>query len=117
GRLGYLNQDQDIGDDETPADVGFVNVGDPVVQLALGSNFTCVLLATDEVKCWGSGQHGRLGQGTGEADLGTDEEPADIPAIDFGGGTPVQIAAGAEHACAVMQSGEVRCWGRNDIGQ
>jgi len=117
GRLGYLDQDQNIGDDETPADADPVNTGDAVVQLALGSNFTCVLLASDEVKCWGSGQHGRLGQGNGEGDLGTDEEPADIPAIDFGGGTPIQIAAGAEHACAVMQSGEVRCWGRNDQGQ
>jgi cysteine-rich repeat protein len=116
GRLGYLNQDQDVGDDETPADMPLVNVGAGVVQLALGSNFTCALLDTDEVKCWGSGQHGRLGQGT-QADFGTDEEPADIPAIDFGGGTPIHIAAGAEHACAVMQSGELHCWGRNDRGQ
>lgn len=117
GRLGYMGQDQDIGDDETPADMPFVNTGAPVVQLALGTNFTCALLDTEEVKCWGSGQHGRLGQGTGEGDLGTDEEPADIPAIDFGGGTPVHIAAGGEHACAVMQSGELRCWGRSDRGQ
>jgi cysteine-rich repeat protein len=116
GRLGYLNQDQDVGDDETPAEMPFVNVGAPVVQLALGSNFTCVLLDTEEVKCWGSGQHGRTGQGS-QADLGTDEEPADIPPIDLGGGTPAFIAAGAEHACAVMQSGELRCWGRNDSGQ
>ena len=116
GRLGYLGQNQDIGDDETPADMGFVNVGAGVVQLALGTNFTCALLDTDEVKCWGSGQHGRLGQGS-QADFGIDEEPADIPAIDFGGGTPVHIAAGGEHACAVMQSGELRCWGRNDRGQ
>ncbi|MCX4242725.1 RCC1 domain-containing protein [Paraliomyxa miuraensis] len=116
GRLGYLAQDQDIGDDETPASAPFVNVGAPVEQLALGTNFTCALLATDEVKCWGDGQHGRLGQGD-QADLGSDQEPADIPAIDFGGGTPIQIAAGGEHACAVMQSGELRCWGRNDHGQ
>jgi cysteine-rich repeat protein len=97
GRLGYLNQEQDVGDDETPADMTFVNLGAPVVQLALGSNFTCALLDTEDVKCWGSGQHGRLGQGS-QVDFGIDEEPADIPAIDFGGGTPVHIAAGAEHA-------------------
>jgi cysteine-rich repeat protein len=116
GRLGYLDQTQDVGDDETPANVPFVNVGAPVVQLALGSNFTCALLDTDEVKCWGSGQHGRLGQGD-QADLGSDQAPADIPAIDFGGGTPIHIAAGNEHACAVMESGELRCWGRNIYGQ
>lgn len=117
GRLGYMGQNEEVGDDETPADMPFVNTGAAVVQLALGTDFTCALLDTDEVKCWGSGQDGRLGQGTGEGDLGIDEEPADIPAIDFGGETPVQIAAGGAHACAVMQSGELNCWGRNDMGQ
>lgn len=116
GRLGYMGQEQDVGDDETPADMPFVEVGASVEQLALGTDFTCVLLDTAEVKCWGSGQHGRLGQGD-QVDLGSDQVPADIPAIDFGGGTPIQIAAGGEHACAVMQSGELRCWGRNDHGQ
>jgi len=115
GRLGYLEQSEDVGDDETPADMGFVDVGAPVQQLALGSDFTCVLLETDEVKCWGNGQHGRLGQGD-QADLGSDQVPADIPAIDLGG-TPIQITAGDQHACATMLSGEVRCWGRNDHGQ
>ncbi len=115
GRLGYLEQGEDVGDDETPADMGFVDVGAPVEQMALGSDFTCVLLDTDEVKCWGNGQHGRLGQGD-QADLGSDQVPADILPIDLGG-TPVQIAAGDQHACAVLVTGEVRCWGRNDHGQ
>jgi cysteine-rich repeat protein len=116
GRLGYLGQSQDVGDDETPADMPFVNVGAPVVQLALGTDFTCALLDTDEVKCWGSGEYGKLGQGN-EENLGDDEEPVAIPAIDLGGGIPIQIAAGDVHACAVMQDGELRCWGRNLVGQ
>lgn len=115
GRLGYFEQEEDVGDTETPADMDFVNVGAPVQQLALGGDFTCALLVTDEVVCWGNGQNGRLGQGS-QADLGSQEEPADIPAIDLGG-TPIQIAAGAEHACAVLGTGDVRCWGRNNEGQ
>ncbi len=115
GRLGYLEVGQDIGDDETPADMPFVNVGAPVVQLSLGSDFTCALLATEEVVCWGNGQHGRLGQGN-QADLGTDEEPASITPISLGG-TPIEISAGDQHACAVMLNGDLRCWGRNDRGQ
>lgn len=115
GRLGYLKQAEDVGDDETPADMDFVDVGAPVQQLALGSDFTCALLVTEEVICWGSGQNGRLGQGS-QGDLGSQEVPADIPPIDLGG-TPIQIAAGAEHACAVLQGGDVRCWGRNNEGQ
>ena len=29
----------------------------------------------------------------------------------------MQLAAGLEHSCALMASGEVRCWGRNNRGQ
>ena len=32
-------------------------------------------------------------------------------------GTPIQIDAGGEHACAVFADGNVSCWGRNDHGQ
>lgn len=31
--------------------------------------------------------------------------------------TPVQLAAGSSHACALLSDGTVRCWGRNDFGQ
>ncbi len=116
GRLGYFELDQDVGDDETPADMPFVDMGGAaVVQMSLGSNFTCALLDTDEVKCWGSGQHGRTGQASA-ADLGFDEVPGDIPAISLGG-PAIEISAGDRHACAVMLGGDLRCWGRNDRGQ
>lgn len=115
GRLGYPGLGEDIGDNETPADFVVVDVGAPVEQLALGSNYTCALLAGDDVVCWGDGQHGRLGQGN-ENDLGLAEAPSAIPPISLSG-TPIQIATGAEHACAVFASGQVSCWGRNDHGQ
>ncbi len=116
GQLGYPGVGQDIGDDETPADMPFVDLGGAVVrQLALGSNFSCALLQDDTVKCWGDGQHGRTGQGS-PVDLGTNEAPADIPAIELGGAVE-QISAGDQHACAVLADGGVRCWGRNDWGQ
>ncbi|MCA9653677.1 MAG: hypothetical protein H6712_26475 [Myxococcales bacterium] len=115
GRLGYPGLGEDVGDDETPADMPIVDVGSPVEQLALGSDFSCALLAGDEVVCWGHGQHGRLGQGN-QNDLGLAESPSAIPPISLSG-TPIQIATGAEHACAVFASGQLSCWGRNDHGQ
>ncbi|MEM9488554.1 MAG: hypothetical protein AAGC55_05390, partial [Myxococcota bacterium] len=39
------------------------------------------------------------------------EEPADL------GGPAMQIAAGGSHACAVMMTGEVRCWGEGTHGR
>ncbi|MEM7158082.1 MAG: hypothetical protein AAF799_34895 [Myxococcota bacterium] len=115
GRLGYPMQGEDIGDDEVPADFGYVDVGGVVEEMALGSDFTCVRLATDDVICWGEGQHGRLGQGN-QDNLGIDEAPVDIDPISLSG-TPIQIDAGDEHACAVFADGNVSCWGRNDHGQ
>ncbi|HMJ13150.1 MAG TPA: choice-of-anchor D domain-containing protein, partial [Polyangiaceae bacterium] len=41
GILGYPNGDAQVGDDETPASVGDVNVGGGVVQLAAGAYHTC----------------------------------------------------------------------------
>jgi len=115
GRLGYPGQQEDVGDDETPADMPFVSVGAPVVQLALGFDFTCARLESGDVVCWGNGADGRLGQGSTD-DLGDDEEPATIPPIDLGG-PAMHIAAGTNHACAVLESGELRCWGRYEDGQ
>src|SRR3954471_23525983 len=58
GELGYGNS-KDIGDNETPASAGDVNVGGPVQQLALGEFHTCALLTTGKVRCWGSNGTGQ----------------------------------------------------------
>ena len=34
-----------------------------------------------------------------------------------GGGTVTQLTAGIEHACALLQAGDVWCWGADDKGQ
>jgi hypothetical protein len=33
------------------------------------------------------------------------------------GGVAIKIAAGYEHTCTLMDTGKVRCWGRNNYGQ
>jgi len=43
GELGYGNKDT-VGDDETPASVGDVDVGGPAQQIAVSSAHTCALL-------------------------------------------------------------------------
>jgi len=38
--------------------------------------------------------------------------------VNLGAGRlALQIAAGAHHSCALLDTGEVRCWGRNAEGQ
>jgi alpha-tubulin suppressor-like RCC1 family protein len=105
-RLGYGNTNT-IGDDETPASAGSVDVGGAVVQLAAGQTHTCALLVTGAVRCWGYGPYGQLGYPNTTEVLGV---PASAGDVDVGG--PVsQIVAGYNHTCALLQSGDVRCWG------
>ncbi len=119
GRLGYGNTST-VGDDETPASAGDVDLGGPVVQLALGAAHSCALLATGAVRCWGSasgsetGANGVLGYGN-TLDIGDNEPPAAAGDVDVGDAV-VRLAAGDNHTCALLKSGGVRCWGDGASG-
>jgi alpha-tubulin suppressor-like RCC1 family protein len=108
GRLGYSNVNT-IGDDETLATVGLVDVGGTVVQLTAGHLHTCGLLDTGAVRCWGYNGWGQLGYGNTEH-IGDDETPATAGDVDVGG-TAVQVSGGYGHTCALLDTGAVRCWG------
>ena len=114
GQLGYGNTEQ-IGDDEDPSSVGFVDVGGTVSQLALGGYHTCALLDAGAVRCWGSGSYGELGYGNTQR-VGDDETPASVGDVPVGG-TAVQITAGTYSTCALLDTGNVRCWGSHGSGR
>ena len=122
GRLGY-GDETDIGDDETPNSVGPVGLGDSfaVVQIAAAELHNCALLSNGKVRCWGRGDHGQLGYGNTE-DIGDNETPAaagDVQVVDPLTETSrvTQITAGGRHSCALLSTGQVRCWGRGSEGQ
>jgi alpha-tubulin suppressor-like RCC1 family protein len=114
GMPGYGNR-VDIGDDETPASVGDVNVGGKVVDVTVGTRHACALLEGGRVRCWGFAFEGELGYGN-QTDVGDDGPPAAAGDVAVGG-TVVQIAAGLDHTCALLDTGNVRCWGSNAAGQ
>ena len=114
GQLGYGNANN-IGDDETPASAGDISIGGDVIQLTSGDNHTCALLSTGKVRCWGTGSDGRLGYGDTN-EIGDNEAPSSAGDVNVGGDA-VQISAGMYHTCALLSTGNVRCWGKNDYGQ
>jgi alpha-tubulin suppressor-like RCC1 family protein len=114
GVLGYGNTNN-IGDNEHPATAGDVPVGGEVEHLALGYYHTCALLDTGRVRCWGRNDNGQLGLGHTN-NIG-DNEPASAGGVVSLGGTATQIAAGTYHTCALLTSGQVRCWGDGQFGQ
>lgn len=127
GQLGYGNTD-DIGDDETPADVGFVDVGGDVAKIAASGDETCALLDGGSVRCWGANYSG-LGYandpGTCPLDdlcsfdplccLGDtpNETPAKNGDIDVGA-VATDLYMGEQVRCVVTEDSRWRCWGDND---
>ncbi len=111
-QLGQGPNKEDIGDDETPASTDYVDIGGKVVQISAGSLHSCALLDSGNVRCWGSGASGQLGYGA--KSFGNDI-PAVAGDVDVGGKV-VQVAAGGNHTCALLASGNVRCWGLGEHG-
>ncbi len=114
GRLGYANTN-DVGDDETPASVGPVDVGGKVARIYAGGDHSCALLAGGTVRCWGANNYGQLGYGHTNP-IGDDETPASAGDVDVGG-TVIDLALGGSHTCALLAGGRVRCWGWGGYGQ
>ncbi|HMJ10608.1 MAG TPA: choice-of-anchor D domain-containing protein [Polyangiaceae bacterium] len=112
--LGYGNTES-IGDDESPAEVGDIDLGGLARQIAVGGTHVCALLTNGKVRCWGSGSDGALGYAN-RNHIGDDEPPSAAGDVDVGG--PVeQIVAGRTHTCALLSNKRVRCWGGNrDVG-
>lgn len=116
GQLGYANTNQ-IGDDpnEIPVNYNAVDIGGQVTALTAGAEHTCALLDDGHVRCWGRGNYGQLGYQSDQS-IGDDEAPSEAGDVDIGG-IVVQIDAGAEHTCALLDDGAVRCWGEGSDGR
>jgi len=97
--------------------------------VSAGREHTCALLENGEVKCWGWGGHGQLGQDSNDNygntdDASTGRTMADLDAIYLGEDTTTgelyeatDISAGEYHTCALLENGEVKCWGYGRYGQ
>jgi len=122
GVLGYGNED-DIGDDETPASAGDVPIGATVSAISCGGGVTCAVLEDGGVVCWGKDIYGVLGTGNadayaheGQVWIGDDETPDSLDPIVLGD-TAEAVDIGSVHVCALTTSANVRCWGRSDAGR
>ncbi len=85
--------------DVTVAAVPITNV----VQLSLGSNYSCARMNTGTVKCWGNNTKKALADGT----IVHQYNPVDIAGLT----NVTSIAAGDDYTCARLNNGTVQCWG------
>ncbi len=116
GQLGT----SDTNDSATPRIVNTSNQTlTNVVQVVAGREHTCALIADGTARCWGSSEHGQLGDGEGGGSTfkfapQTVRQTANS-ATPLGG--IVELAAGAITTCALLVDSTVRCWGDNSGAQ
>ena len=79
------------------------------LDIAAGARHSCLLRSNGSVWCWGSNEHGQLGN--------SDVAASSVPLEAEGVADAVAIDAGWEHTCAVHSSGEISCWGDNSQGE
>jgi alpha-tubulin suppressor-like RCC1 family protein/ribosomal protein S11 len=91
-----------------PVDVVGLNSG--FVQVSAGYDHTCALTASGAAKCWGNNSFGQLGNGT----YSNSSVPVDVEGLTGG---VRSISTAASYTCALMNSGGVKCWGRNLEGE
>ena len=87
-----------------------------IVAISVGGYHSCALTSSAEVRCWGKGSEGRLGNGD------TVDKNFPVTVVDVGGGTDplediVQVSVGGEHTCALTGAGQVVCWGQGKDGR
>ncbi len=97
------------GDPCAPTPMNVPNLSS-VMAIAAGFDATCALLSDGTGRCWGWNYQGELGNGTMTGASST-------PVVVSGLTSATAIAMGDEHACALLSSGAVVCWGQNALGQ
>ena len=116
GQLGY-NSKNNLGDGEPVTSFGYVTLGDLATRIAAGGDHTCAILTSGALRCWGRNDFGQLGHGNTN-NIGDDETVFSAGNVDLGAGITVKdLALGGFHTCALLTTGAVRCWGRNNFGQ
>jgi len=125
GQLGYGNTSSrsDATVAANPVNGGFVPLpaGRTVAAVSTGNAHTCALLDNGQVACWGLGSQGVLGYGNTNG-IGDNETPAQNPVNGGivplpGGHTAVAVEAYFSHSCALLDNGQVTCWGAGTLGQ
>ena len=117
GQLGNGGNNQINSPSTTSVDLG---TGRTAVAVSAGNDHNCAILDNGELKCWGEDRHGELGNGGPAWTVSnpTDTNAPSSTSINLGTSrTAVAVSAASEYTCAILDNGDLKCWGRDNYGQ
>ena len=123
--------------DELAVDLGTDSSSNPHTAQAItvGKGHVCAILTNGlldhgPVKCWGANRFGELGLGIGASSQDTPDAEVDLGTVDGTDGGTKHTAKAiamdgfinhvddfAPHTCALLENGNMKCWGNNSVGQ
>lgn len=106
---GRLGTGASTGVHATPVSVVTLTTAKTVAVSPRGA---CALLADASVRCWGGNEDNELGT-TLPGGAPSTPTPVVVPALT----NVVALTGGNSHKCALLDTGGVRCWGRNTLAQ
>lgn len=93
-----------------PKDIVELSVGGMLALFGDPTPHACVRQASGTIKCWGHNYTGKLGNGENKLLQAT-------PVLAQLGPPAQAVVAGGEHTCAIVDGGQVYCWGWDMFGQ
>ncbi len=101
------NSDAQLGS----RDGGPARLAGPATDVSGGFDHTCAALASGDVQCWGDNSTGQLALPAIPYDRPPRSLLPDESRVLSLGRRALQVSAGGGHSCALLDGGEVRCWG------
>ena len=118
GQLGYGDTTargvdaSKMGTNLATVDLG---TGITATKVVAGEFFTCALLNTKQVKCWGQNNQAQIGSGSSN-NIGNapGQMGNHLAVVSIGSDrTVVDVVAGTNHACVLLDTNAVKCWGNS----
>lgn len=109
--------DTGTGPEDASSDGG-LSVNAKFRAIAAGRRNSCAIYNDGRLFCFGGNDSGQLGDGTTADRGGEPGTMATLKPVDLGPSADVkQVVLGDSHLCALLSTGQVKCWGSNEQGQ
>jgi alpha-tubulin suppressor-like RCC1 family protein len=109
--VGQLGDNADLSQPPTSSDYPSQVYGltSGATAVSVGTQFACAIVS-GSAKCWGDDYYNELGSNS--VSQNASSVPVQVSGVTSGA---IAISAGNSEACALLQPGALKCWGRNSF--